>query len=117
MFQHAAPTPELGAILLRTWLGREPDGLLLARLTLMRQLTQLYAGAIILLVVPDPGAGTITDLSAPTIDEFQAMVDRGEMQVGTPAATHVFAKVMLRSFVDGLASAEVQAGLRTSAAG
>ena len=63
-----AASPELEAVLLRSWLGREPDRAQRARLVLMRLLARLFYGCAASLNAAH-ALGTVapeTDLSAPT---------------------------------------------------
>jgi hypothetical protein len=98
-----APTPELGDALLHAWLGRAPDRVLRAKLTLVHMLTRLYYAGLLAFTTP-PGAAPETDLAAPTPDEFRAAVESGQVQAGTPQTTRLFAKVVLAQFAAGLAA-------------
>ncbi len=99
---HAA-TPELEAALVRAWLGREPDRDLLARLELMRQMTRLYYAGLLLMI---SGASGVSDLDAPTPDEFRLMVAHGEAKAGDRNTMLVLGKMCLAGFASGLDSRE-----------
>ncbi len=114
---HLGTTPDLREQLLSAWLGRGPDALDRARLTLMSRITQLYAGSIILIVVVDPEVPTHTDLTPMTIDQFRAAVASGELQPSTPAIAHAFAKLVLGQYIEGLAAPELEHALRVAASG
>jgi aminoglycoside phosphotransferase (APT) family kinase protein len=111
---HLAPTPELAEILLRSWLGREPDEVLRARRTLMYWLTRLYGGCILLLIVVDPTVPTHADLTPMSLAEFGTRIDSGDLVAGTPAATHAYAKIALASFVDALSTPAFDGALRVA---
>jgi hypothetical protein len=97
-----AATPELEALLLQSWLGHPPDGLLRARLTLMRVLTRFYyAGLLFAGIAAMPRTESLTSLAAPTPAEFQAAIAQGRLVPGTPETTLTFAKVMLGQFLAG----------------
>ena len=81
---HVAPTDELRDLVLRTWLGHEPDDRDRAKLALMGALVQLFAGCILLTVVVDPNVDTHADLTAMSIADFQAGIASGELQIGHP---------------------------------
>lgn len=102
MAAHAAPTPALADILLRTWSGRPPDEGDRARLSLASRLISLFAGSVLLLIVPDPVTPVHTDLDAPTEEEFRDLVERGTLVPGEPATTLTFAKLMLGRFAAAL---------------
>jgi aminoglycoside phosphotransferase (APT) family kinase protein len=63
---------ELEGVLLQAWLGRAPDEELLVRLEAVRALTRLYyAGVVLSASAAASWITDDTDLSAPTIAEFQ----------------------------------------------
>lgn len=112
LLQHVAPDPVLADVLVRAWHGADPDDELRARLRLSTHLTQINAGALMLLVIPDP-RGPATDLAAPTIDVFQAMVASGELVPGDPVTTLTYARIVLHQFLVGLDSVETQQAFST----
>jgi aminoglycoside phosphotransferase (APT) family kinase protein len=113
----AGTTTELAEVLLRAWLGREPDALLRARRSLMYWLTRLYGGCILLTIVMDPATPQHVDLTPMSIVEFGARIASGDLVAGTPAATLAYAKIALASFVDALSTPDVDEVLRVAAAG
>jgi len=96
-----ADSPELEAVLLRAWLGRDPDRVQRARLVLMRSLARLFYGcASNLNAAHALGAvAPATDLSAPTRAEFNAAIEQGRLDVGLPEAQRLVGKMALRSFL------------------
>jgi aminoglycoside phosphotransferase (APT) family kinase protein len=112
---HVAPTPELRELVLRTWLGHEPDALVRAKLALMTLVTQLFAGCILLTIIVDPATSTHTDLEPLSLQAFGHKIETGELVPGTPGATHAFAKIALRSFADGMETPEVEEALAIAA--
>jgi hypothetical protein len=117
MAAHLAPTPDLRATFLETWLGRAPEPLDEARLSLMGLAVQLWVGAMLLMLAPDPTNPVHTDLSAPSLDGFMAGFADGTYVPGEPATTVTFAKVMLRAFADGKDEPQTTAVLAIPAAG
>jgi Phosphotransferase enzyme family len=99
-----ARSPELEEILLRAWLGRAPDEALLARLVLIRALTRLYYAGVLLSASAAAGRGRPdTDLSAPTVAEFQQAIREGRLEPGAPETKHILGKMFLASFFSGVA--------------
>jgi Ser/Thr protein kinase RdoA (MazF antagonist) len=94
--ENHAPTPELEEVLLRSWLGRSPDRAIHAQLRLMRQMTRLYY-ACLLLALSATLAAPITDLAAPTPDEFRAQIARGELKPASPETRIILGKMFLAS--------------------
>jgi aminoglycoside phosphotransferase (APT) family kinase protein len=98
------PAPEPESALLRSWLGRDPDRRLRARLAVMRQLVRLFFGCVASLnaantltaIVPAP------DLSAPTQVQFGESVAQGRLAVGSSEAQRIFGKMALGSFLETL---------------
>ncbi len=99
-----APSPELEDIVLRAWLGHAPDEALRARLELIRALTRLYYAGV-LLSASAAASWTIadTDLSAPTLPQFQQAIRDGRFKAGTPQTKHILGKMFLASFFSGVA--------------
>lgn len=87
--------------LLRTYLGSEPTEVDDARLGLMQQVARLFAGAILLLIVPSPEH---TSLDTMTPEQFGAAIADGSLKAGEPETTLTFAKLMLRAFREATAS-------------
>jgi hypothetical protein len=105
--------PELEKVLLRSWLGREPDRRLRARLALMRLLVRLFFGCAASLnaahtlntVVPT------TDLAAPTPEQFAELVQQGRLTVGSPEGQRMIGKMALGGFLAGLSAPEFEEAL------
>lgn len=109
---HLAPSAELEAALLRSWLGREPDRGIRARLVLMRQLALVFYGCASSLYASGmPGIEPETDLVALTPAEFRAAITEGRLVLGAPRTQLIGGKVALARFVEGLASATVAQAL------
>jgi aminoglycoside phosphotransferase (APT) family kinase protein len=96
-----AQTPELEDVLLEAAFGRAPDGALRDRLQVMRLLTRLFYGAIVLenfTQAPAPAMETFTP------DGFRAAVADGRLASGAPETAYAFGRMSLRAFADGLAT-------------
>jgi aminoglycoside phosphotransferase (APT) family kinase protein len=108
-----ATPPELEAVLLRSWLGQEPDCSQRARLLLMRSLARLYYGCAASLNAT-PAQGTVapeTDLSAPTWAEFGQAIEQKRLAVGTPEAQRLVSKIALASFLANVTVPEFEEAL------
>jgi aminoglycoside phosphotransferase (APT) family kinase protein len=93
---------ELADVLLRAWLGRRPDEDLRVRLEAVRALTRLYyAGVVLSASAAASWISDDTDLSAPTIAEFQQAIRVGRLKPGTPETKHIMGKMFLTSFLVG----------------
>jgi Ser/Thr protein kinase RdoA (MazF antagonist) len=102
MLDSLAPSAELESVLLQTWLGREPDEDLRARLALIRALTRLYyAGVFLSASATTSRALPDGDLSAPTLPEFQLAIREGRLKPGAPETRHTLGKMFLASFFCG----------------
>jgi hypothetical protein len=102
MLDSFAPSPDLEAVLLRAWLGRPPDEMLRARLTLVRALTRLYyAGVLLSASAAASWRAPDIDLIAPTVPEFWQAIRQGRLKPGTPEAKHILGKMYLTSFLSG----------------
>ncbi len=107
-----AGTPDLQQLLLRSWLGREPDPATNARLVLMRQLTRMFfACAIFRHFAGDSNRQPDSDLKALTPAEFIASIQRGQLRLGTPELLYEFGKMFLAGFRDGLTAAGFEEAL------
>jgi aminoglycoside phosphotransferase (APT) family kinase protein len=100
---YIASSPELEGALLRTWLGRAPDRLTQARLTLMRQLVRLFYAGVTLSMVPPTGDDR-PEILAPTLAEFYAALAAGHFVMGQPETMRTFGKAFLREFLVGLSA-------------
>jgi Ser/Thr protein kinase RdoA (MazF antagonist) len=101
-----AETPELECALLEAAFGSVPDRRLRARLAIIRLLTRLFYGCVVL----DSLASTMQSVpeigqTARTPAAFRAAVAEGSLASGTPATAYAFGKMSLAAFVDGLAMA------------
>jgi Ser/Thr protein kinase RdoA (MazF antagonist) len=100
-----AATPELEDILLEAAFGRAPDRRLRSRLKVIRLLTRLFYGCIVLeslAATPQPTRGA--SLAALTPDEFRAATADGRLASGAPETAYAFGKMSLAAFLDGLAA-------------
>jgi hypothetical protein len=101
-----AETPELEEILLQAAFGAVPDRRLRARLCVIRLLTRLFYGCIVL----DSLSRTLLrsrsdeDLEGLTPTAFRAAVAEGRLASGSPDVAYAFAKMSLASFITGLAA-------------
>ena len=103
VLDNLARTPELRSTLLQAWLGRTPDDALLARLEPVRALTRLYyAGVFFSASALAQRARPDTDMSAPTLVEFESAVRAGRLTSGTPHFKHVLGKMFVASFLSGV---------------
>ena len=108
-----ARTPELEALLLRSWLGREPDRMLLARLVLMRLLVRLFYGCAASLNAAN-ASGVVapqTDLSAAAPEQFGDAVEQGRLAAGAAEGQRLVGKMALAGFLAGLAAPEFEEAL------
>jgi aminoglycoside phosphotransferase (APT) family kinase protein len=97
-----APSPELEAVLLRAWLGHEPDNHFRHRLALMRGLTRLfYAGVLFSAAALTPRATPDPSLAAPSAEQFERAIRDGRLLPETPETSHVLGKMFLGSFLSG----------------
>jgi Ser/Thr protein kinase RdoA (MazF antagonist) len=98
--------PELDAALLRSWLGREPDRPLAARLAVMRQFVRLFFGCAASLNAAHalPSIAPATDLDAPTREQFGEAVAHGRVALGSAEAQRLVGKIALASFLDTLSA-------------
>lgn len=101
--ENFAATPELGDVLLTAWLGRAPDRLIRARLALMRQFARLYYACLIFSTFIGRRAPE-TDLTAPTVAEFQEAFAQGRLTAGGAETLMALAKMNLAGFRAGLAA-------------
>lgn len=95
-----AGTPELEAALLSSWLRRNPDPALIARLDCVRALTRLYYAGVFLSASAAAGLRGETDLTTPSLAQFRQAVAAGKFKPATPQTKHMLGKMFLASFVD-----------------
>lgn len=98
-----ASSPELEEMLLRAWLGRAPDRLVRARLTLMRQLVRLFYAGVILSMVPPTGDDR-PEADATGLADFFAVLTAGRLVMGQPETMRAFGKAFLHEFRLALAA-------------
>jgi aminoglycoside phosphotransferase (APT) family kinase protein len=97
--------PKLEDVVLEAAFGKIPNGRLRARLGVIRLLTRLYYGCIVLdslaeaLPIP-PDIG----LAASSPAAFRAAVAEGRLASGTPETAYAFGQMSLAAFIDGLAT-------------
>jgi aminoglycoside phosphotransferase (APT) family kinase protein len=115
---YLAPTDELRDALLRSWLGREPDRFVRARLVLARQLVRIgYACLTLIVTAGVPRVEPDGDLSAPSLAEFHQMLVRGQLRMGTPENMYLYGKVYLNEFLANLSKPEFEQALTVARAG
>jgi aminoglycoside phosphotransferase (APT) family kinase protein len=115
--ENLAPTPELESMLVRAWLGAEPDTALMARLRLMRLLTRLYYGGLLLTFARrDSRSGPETDLRALTPAEFGAAVAQGKLKPASSEAMWALGKACLAGFLAGLSAPGFEAAIEAAEA-
>jgi aminoglycoside phosphotransferase (APT) family kinase protein len=113
-----AETPELEDALLEATFGLTPNGRLRARLSVIRLLTRLLYGCIVL----DSLVGTLRSapdvgLAAFTPGAFRTAVAEGRLASGTPEIAYAFGKMSLAAFIDGLATPEFDEMLKLAKQG
>jgi aminoglycoside phosphotransferase (APT) family kinase protein len=98
-----ATTRELEDVLLAARFGRRPDLVMQAQLHVVRQLTRLFYGCIILsLFTASPRPAPDASLAAPSVEEFVAMFADGRLKPGGRETLYVVAKMNLAGFLAGL---------------
>jgi aminoglycoside phosphotransferase (APT) family kinase protein len=98
-------TPATEEIFLNAWLGRAPDEDVRARLEIARALTRLYyAGVFLSASAAASWVKGDTDLSIPSLADFQRAIDAGRLKSGTPENLHTRGKMFLASFLSGAAT-------------
>ena len=108
---YLAPTPALQDVLLQSWLGREPDHALRARLVLARQFVRL-AYACLMLSISDSGSTKPDgDPSAPSLTEFHTLLAQGRVKLSAPESLYVYGKVYLSEFLANLAAPDFEEAL------
>lgn len=108
-----ARSSEVEEVLLGAWLGRQPDQSLRARLETVRALTRLYyAGVFLSASAAAAWAKGSTDLSVPSITDFQQAVSGGRLTAGAPETKHILGKMFLASFLSGVAVPGFDAAVR-----
>lgn len=113
-----AETPGLEDALLEATFGLIPNDRLRARLGVIRLLTRLFYGCIVL----DSLVGTLRSapdvgLAASTPAAFRRAVAEGRLASGSPETAYAFGKMSLAAFIDGLAMPEFDAMLKQAEQG
>lgn len=93
-----AGTPAVKRVLFDAWLGRAARAAETERLERVIVLTRLYY-ACLLFAVAGPSDDTLTDLSAPTPEAFQAQL--AGATIPTPQILQTLARMRLRDFLEG----------------
>ena len=98
-----AEAPELENTLLEAAFGLTPSRLLRARLSVIRLLTRLFYGCVVLDSL-DGALGCAPDvgLAALTPAGFRAAVAAGQLASGTPEVAYAFARMSLAAFISGV---------------
>jgi hypothetical protein len=110
--ENFAATPALEDALLTAWGGGRPiDGALKARLTLARAMTRLYYACLIFSGVGAVG-GTVTDLQAPTWQQFWADARAGRHKASDPKTVHTFGLIYLATFLEAVSAPGFEAALK-----
>jgi predicted Ser/Thr protein kinase len=92
----------LEPVLLRSWLGHEPDEVVLERLPLVRALTRLYyAGVFLSAAAEMMGPSGETALSGPSVPAFRRAVRDGALSPDAPETKLVLGKMYLEAFLTG----------------
>jgi aminoglycoside phosphotransferase (APT) family kinase protein len=108
--ENFAATPELEVALLTAWRGA-PDRAVRARLALARVMTRLYYACLIFSGVGAVG-GPVTDLRAPTWQQFAADAAAGKYKASNPETIRTLGMIYLASFLDGMAAPEFEEALK-----
>jgi aminoglycoside phosphotransferase (APT) family kinase protein len=101
--ENFAQTPELEEVLLTAWLGRAPKPVDCARLVLMRQLTRLFYGSLMLSTSIGRHAQE-TQLPALSPAEYEAAIAQRHQVPGSPDKLHEYGKILLAAFISGLSA-------------
>ena len=98
-------TPAHEEIFLTAWLGRAPDEDIRARLEVTRALTRLYyAGVFLSAAAAASWVKGDTDLSVPSVADFEQAIRAGRLKLGTPGIRHIRGKMFLAAFLSGAAA-------------
>ncbi|HEY2885643.1 MAG TPA: phosphotransferase [Rhizomicrobium sp.] len=101
--ENFAATPELETALLETWSGQRPSRELQARLTLVRAMTRLYYAALIFSGVgASSGSPPITDLHAPTREQFWQDAAAGKYKASDPRTIQTLGMIYLATFLESV---------------
>lgn len=108
---YLAPTTELRDALLRSWLGRDPDGLLSARLVLARQLVRMAYACLTLIAGGAARAEPDGDLNAPSLAEFHQKLMQGQLRMDASESMYLYGKIYLNEFLAHLSKPEFDESL------
>lgn len=111
-----ATSPAQARAVLEAWRGRTPDAALLGRLTLMRLMTRLYYGALMLSVgaaAHDPA----DDLAAVSGEELRTAAAEGRLKVGPLETLVTVGKTVMARFLTGHAEPATHQALAALRAG
>jgi len=109
---HLEAGPDLESALARAWLGRPPTRRESARLRLMRSIVQFYYAVMIFALVSQaPRQGPLTDLAAPSIDDFRAGVATGRYSPGAPQTMLILGKMLFAGFLISARAPDAEAAL------
>lgn len=112
LLDHHAHTPALEDALLHAWHGGPLDPMTRARLTVIRPVTRLYyAGLGFTMFAAMPRETPLTDLVAPSVDEFRAMAADGRLTPTGPDTLLLLGKMQLAGFLAGVAAPGFKAAL------
>lgn len=104
-----AATPELEDVLLSSWLGRTPDGALLASFAGVRRLTRLYYACFLVDAgAPRDGRQVPTP---PPAGEIGRAIAGGSLAKGSAAASFTLGVAYLEGFLNGRIAPELRAAL------
>ncbi len=102
LLDNVATTPVLEDILLRARFGSLPDASLRKRLGQVRALVRLYyAGVCLSAVATVERAAPESDLSAPSLAQFERSLQEGRLAHGAIETKLVMGKMFLRGFLGG----------------
>jgi aminoglycoside phosphotransferase (APT) family kinase protein len=98
-----AQTPALERALLEATFGAPPDRPLIARLAVIRLLTRLFYGCVVLDSLGDAvRSGLRTSEPALTPEAFRTALAEGRLASGAPETAYAFGRMSLRAFIEGV---------------
>lgn len=106
-----AAGPGLEDVLLTSAFGRPPDRATRARLEVIRLLTRLFYGVVVLENFTAGPDGPETTLDALTPEGFRAAVKDGRLGSGEQETAYAFGKMSLAAFLDGVRRPGFEAAL------
>jgi hypothetical protein len=113
-----ADTPELENALLQARFGAPANRSLAARLRVIRLLTRLFYGGIVLESLGET-ARSSPGSAAPALTPrgFRAAVAEGSLVSGAPETAHAFARMSLAAFIEGVAAPDFDETLKVAGQG